>query len=109
MGSQAIASIKLGTHFSSTVVFTTSLSQLVSDPFFPLLSGGGRTRAVSILALLLGGFSSQSIIIVAENSKALFHGMADGGISMALGSLVGLELLLTLAWVFVKEAEVEPL
>lgn len=62
MGSQSSASISLGSHpYSTTVVFTNPLTQLVSDEHFPrVLLAGYRSpsasghRALSIALLLVG-------------------------------------------------------
>lgn len=101
MGWQAITALKLpSTPYSSTVVFTTSLSQLVSDPF----SFNGRHRAISIFALVLGGFSSQTIMLLTRKLK--LDSVANE-IAVALGALATLEVFLSLTWFLTRDQEDE--
>lgn len=104
LGSQSHAALSLGKHpFSTTVVFTSSLSSFCSDLSILPYSATRQTaqRAASILALVLGAALGGTLMRL-EDYAATTSLLTSGGPSYktawAWYSVVALQLAIALAW-----------
>ncbi|SNX83095.1 uncharacterized protein MEPE_01801 [Melanopsichium pennsylvanicum] len=97
LGCQSTYSTSLATPFSTTVVFTATLTAVSSDLHLPMLNltGANRFRLLSIFGLLGGAAVSQLILKVATKaSKQDKH----EAVQHALIVLAAMEALLGLSW-----------
>ena len=97
LGCQSTYSTSLSTPFSTTVVFTATLTSVASDLHLPMLNltGSNRYKLLSIVGLLGGAALSQVILKVATKASQRDKHEA---VQHALIVLSAMELLLGLSW-----------
>ncbi|SPO21971.1 uncharacterized protein UTRI_01959_B [Ustilago trichophora] len=97
MGCQSTYSTNLSTPFSTTVVFTATLTSVSSDLNLPMLNldGSNRLRLLSIFGLLGGAAMSQIILKIATKASERDKHEA---VQNALIALSAMELLLGVSW-----------
>jgi hypothetical protein len=113
MGTMAVNSSRMGpTPYATTVVFTATLASLFSDPSLPFSLGtASKTRAKSIMCLLLGGLSSQAVGILttramnSSNLLASYPQVGPTGSAFAIALVAVADLLSSIWWLRINKEE----
>jgi hypothetical protein len=112
MGTMAVNSSRLGTTpYATTVVFTATLATLFSDPLLPFSLGqASKTRATTVIALVVGGAASQAIGILATRNLNPDYLMslklvAPIGSAFGIGLAALADLLSAVLWMRTSKSE----
>ncbi|PWN54105.1 hypothetical protein IE53DRAFT_383354 [Violaceomyces palustris] len=117
-GVQSSLSSLLATPFSTTVVFTATLTNVASELQFPTASTSPSSssslrplhwRSISILALLTGAAISQTLINASQRIRWNGSQLGDlqTGVRVSLVGVALTEILLAYAWLTVEDGERE--
>lgn len=119
MGSMAVNASKLGsTPYATTVVFTSTLASVFSDPLLPFgLSRATAKRGLSIVALLVGGAASQATMLGVtrltghETHPSSLHAMMPNiqplGSAISITGVALIEIAASICWLRTKRKSPE--